>query len=452
MEIIFHIGFHKTGSSSIQKFLHTFREKLMKSNILYPNHGIVGSAHHGIIWTLKPSTLAQFYRFEPDHNIFQKILTEARETDSSRIILSSEFFSNLSISDINLIKTKIGEGNFRFVIIMYIRRQDTTIESLYRQVIKAFESREKSTFYDYSKRKWVVSLLDYNQILSMWKQVFEEAMIIVRIYNREFFPDGNVILDFLSILQIDLPEVKKYKFEANPSLSHLSALVMRKINEKYNLTPEEHGKCIQYLLKLDREEGSPIKTFFTLQERVKFLEHFWESNEKLFREWFNSENKFLLSEDEIKFYEEQDKISREEIEKMVEERYRKVMNYLAEEKTDIKVFFHKILKPEITYFENEKIEFQIVDTLQFDLLSGHLIIGGLVLKKRDLDENLNLTAKADGNDVRVEWKIASPMLSSKFPDNPYAKDARFKISLTGFNFKIVEIMLDDVKIIEIKFS
>ncbi len=200
------------------------------------------------------------------------------------------------------------------------------------QVVKHASSRLHIPFGVAIKDSYTLKVIDYYGKLKSWKTVFPEAIILPRIYDRKLFLKGNVILDFLSVLGIEMPEAKEYKIEANPSLSHLSTLTMRKINEKFDLTPEEHSQVIKYLFKLDREEGSPIKTFFTLPERIEFLEHFRESNERLFNEWFGTENKFVLTEEEIKFYEEQDKIPREEIEKMVEDRYRKVLAYMMEKK------------------------------------------------------------------------------------------------------------------------
>lgn len=276
-----------------------------------------------------------------------------------------------------------------------------------------------------------------------------DLQIIPRIYDRKLFPEGNIILDFLSLLGIDMPEAKEQKMEVNPSLSHLSALVMRKINEKFNLTPDEHAKCIQYLFKLDREEGSPIKSFFTLPERIAFLEHFRESNERLFREWFGTENQFVLTEEEMKFYEEQDKIPREEIEKMVEDRYRKVIAYMMEEGLRPKSYFIQYSKPKVRYYSCEEVEFMNVDVLQIDLLRNKLTIGGLVLLKNEVEGEYKLIAKADEEEIEVKWGLPSPGLASKYPDNPKAKEARFQIQNLSSKVGQIEIMLNQNKIIKI---
>lgn len=52
MTIYIHIGMHKTGTTSIQKFLHTNFSGQNKE-FYYPNTGIYEYGHHNIPWSLK---------------------------------------------------------------------------------------------------------------------------------------------------------------------------------------------------------------------------------------------------------------------------------------------------------------------------------------------------------------------------------------------------------------
>jgi len=241
--------------------------------------------------------------------------------------------------------------------------------------------------------------------------------------------NGDVISDFLSLIgiqeYIDIPNTFKNK---NPSLSVLSTLVMRKINEFYSLPPRIYFEVINYLLTLDREEGSgPLKTFFTLEERIEFLERFRESNERLFREWFNSENKFVLTPEEIEFYKEQDKIPKDEIERLVEERYQKVVEnvikkFEAKQKVYIPVELSKLVK------EGEVVEKVVIDQLYLDLLKGSkLVVGGVVVLKPEVKEEYRLLVEDAEGIKEVQWGLPSPGYAKMYPDNPYAKKARFKV-------------------------
>jgi len=456
MELILHIGLSKTGTSAIQNFLWKHKDELLrKYNLLYPSTGIFSGggvfAHYFIAWALYRSPeVDQRIRVPSLDVISQNLKYELEKQQPEAVILSSEFFMQFRGEYLVRLKDFIFNLFDNLKIIVYLRRQDQWFESSYIQSVKAYSSRIFNEFKFSAKMapidlEW---LLDYYKLLSRWKQAFPEAEIIPRIYDRKLFPDGNVILDFLSVLGIDMPEAREYKIEVNPSLSHLSTLVMRRINEEFDLSPEDHGKVVNYLLQLDKKEGSPIKTFFTLQERIEFLERFRESNEKLFREYFGTENQFVLSPEEIEFYKEQDKIPREVIEKAVEERYRKVLEFmkangiLAKEK-----LFPKV---SISYFDNN-LDFFRIDVLNANLLNGRLIIGGLALPKADV-EGLKLTIKDAEGIKEVQWGLPSPVFGEQRKDNPMAKNARFRVDNVAVGDKPIEVFVNDKKVAEIRIK
>ena len=451
MRFILHIGIHKTGTSAIQEFFSRYRDLLMKKYcILYPETGIIGHAHYYLPYSFLPWVRKRFFGNVDVKKFSLKLrkllFEELRLNNPNYIVISSEDFISL---DKDLILKFKEYYNFPITdVICYIRRQDLAVESIYRQIVKDPISSHKGTFKGYIlKDDWKINRLDYYTLLSNWKEAFPEARIIPRIYDRKLFPEGNVILDFLSVLGIDIPEARTAKIEANPSLSHLSTLVMRRINEEFDLSNEDHWKVVNFLLKLDKEEGSIIKSFFTLQERIEFLNRFKEANEKLFREYFGCENKFVLSEEEIEFYKEQDKIPREVIEKALEERYRKALEFMRSSGILMKEkLFPKV---RVNYLPNNNLELFRIDILQVNLLNGRLIIGGLALPKKDVEEMPKLTIRDAEGVKEVQWKLPSPVLGEQYPDNPKAKNARFRVDGVVAGDRPIEVYLDGEKIAEI---
>jgi len=441
-----HIGVHKTGTTAIQYFLYSKREELMNEwGILYPLTGIsTGYGHPMYPWSIRGVKPPSGDIVDIKH-LLQSLLDEVKSYAPKRILLSSEEFDMLKKAEILKFKETIEHFGLELEkIICYIRRQDLAVESIYREAVKN-HIRYKDTFDISILVNWMKEALDYNSLLYNWKQVFPEAEIIPRIYDRKLFPEGNVILDFLSILGVDIPEAKATKIEANPSLSHLSTLVMRRINEEFNLSYENHIKIVNYLFQLDKDEGIPIKTFFTLQERIEFLDRFRESNEKLFREWFNSENKFVLTPEEIEFYKEQDKIPRELIEKAVEERYRKVLEFMKSSGIMAKErFFPRV---SINYLPTD-LEFFRIDVLNANLLNGKLVIGGLALPKKDAGE-LKLKVKDAEGMKDVQWGLPSPFFGEQRKDNPRAKNARFSVDNVVVGDEPIEVFVDGKKVAEI---
>ncbi|WP_156029483.1 hypothetical protein [Archaeoglobus fulgidus] len=353
---------------------------------------------------------------------------------------SEEFF----FTDPNDFSGLILDYDYNVYILIYLRRQDLWMESAYKQTVKSLKRRNHIHFYIACQNN--IKFLDYYLLINCWKQAFPEAEIIVRIYDRKLFPEGNVILDFLQALGIDMPEAREYKIEANPSLSHLSTLVMRRINEELNLSPQDRWKVVNYLLELDRREGSILKTFFTLEERIKFLEQFRESNEKLFREYFGTKNQFVLSEEEIEFYRQQDQIPREVIERAIEERYQKVLEFMKREGIMAK---EKIFpKVNVNYLPEANLEFFRIDVLQANLLNGRLILSGLLLPKNA--EGVKLTVKDAEGIKEIQWGLPSPIFGELHPDNPIAKNARFRVDNVVPDLeKPIEVFLNGEKVAEI---
>lgn len=460
VKFILHIGSPKTGTSAIQSFLGKYSGKLLeKYSILYPKTGRIRDRGVNAVYpihTFFPLSLNPFakkiYGEQVNaKNLKNSLIEEIEISGPDVVLLSSEQFSQLNKEKI--LEFKKTYGFFVTSIIFYIRRQDTLIESLYKQYIKDHNNRTSQTFSEYVNEAlsvgWEKNFLNYYTYLTYWKQAFPEAKIIVRVYDRKKFPKENIILDFLSVLGIDIPEAREYKIEVNPSISNLSSLVLRKINEKFNLSPEDHVKVVNYLLQLDKQEGSQIKTFFTLQERIEFLERFRESNEKLFREYFGTENQFVLSEEEIEFYKEQDKIPREVIGKAVEERYRKVLEFMKANGMLAKEGLFP--RAHVNYLPND-FEFFRIDILNVNLLNGKLTISGLALPRKDIEENLKLTIKDAEGVKEVQWSLPSPVLGEQRKDNPKAKNARFRVDNVVVSSQPIEVFVNGKKIAEIRIE
>ena len=382
MKLILHIGVPKTGTSAIQLFLWENRNLLLKKHaILYPESGSFNvyiypyKAHYKIAYSF-PTIVSIQASFKKEE-IFSSLSEEIRLSKPKAVILSCETFSLLKKTE-DLYNSLKGLDFEDIYVVVYLRRQDLWFESSYKQVIK---TGEYSGPFNKIPNATHMEVIDYNRLLAKWTTFVPPKNIYIKIYDRRILYKNNVIDDFCLVLSDILKDKVDLKTEnyktANPSFSHLSALVKLRVCQNYVITSaREHVEISNYLLTLDKEEGSgPLKTFFTLEERIEFLERFRESNERLFREWFNSENKFVLTPEEIEFYKEQDKIPKDEIERLVEERYQKVVEnvikkFEAKPKVYIPVELSKLVK------EGEVVEKVVIDQLYLDLLKGSKLVVG----------------------------------------------------------------------------
>lgn len=294
MRVILHIGMPKTGTSAIQTFLGAFRDKLFEEfSILYPKSVCYGKypAHYPLAHVLLPinEVLKKRGIFWDIECLKKQLWDEIYEYQPKIVLLSCEDFYHFSRDTIY--KFKNSYDLLVSDVICYVRRQDLAVESIYKQNVKDETYKLTVEFKNYIRDPNQLFKLRYYDVINQWKQALPESRIIVKVYDRKLFPNGNVISDFLKILGVELPEKTTARINVNPSLSYLSTLVMRKINEIFNFDVQTHKEVVNYLLKLDREEGNPsIESFFTLKERIEFLGRFKESNEKLFREYLGTEN------------------------------------------------------------------------------------------------------------------------------------------------------------------
>ncbi|WP_448583924.1 hypothetical protein [Thermocrinis sp.] len=343
-ELILHIGFHKTGTTSIQEFCYKNREKLLNEfGIYYPNtYGFPG--HYIYSFALNEyfaSWIPKELRKSAD-DLLLDLKRELEDTNSERVLMSAEDFilvPNKLTKIINCVEPS------KVKIICYIRRQDGMAESIYNESIKNIESflfPIKPVYASYIYLNYYAYMKNLGASLKEEKN--KEIEIDVRVYQKDFNKNWDVIEDFCNAIGIQKSAFPEEKVEVNISLSPSSTEALKRIKERYILPLETFRKVVGFLYAYDKQHPSRIKTLMPLEDRKKILEFFRESNEKLFKEYFNQENLFILSKEEEEFYKEQERISKEEIEREIEERYRSILQFIQNESFTIrtKVFTDQV--------------------------------------------------------------------------------------------------------------
>ncbi|QER41303.1 hypothetical protein F1847_00580 [Thermodesulfobacterium sp. TA1] len=276
-ELIIHIGLYKTGTTSIQEFLYKNKDKLFNEfGIYYPN--TYGLKSHNLCAHI----LRNYY---PEHlvNIVNKtgltkdiLLKQFRdELDNVKpntVLISSEVlsgFTNLINEIVQVVSPKI------LKLIVYLRRQDKKLESLYSEQVRNLDSKAfpLSPFHIGSFS------LDYHKYLKKLEHILGlnkvELKLIPRIYSRDFDRSWDAVKDFCKVL--DIPEliILESDIKENISLSPVSIIALKRIKEKYSLPMNLFSKIVSYLYKYDNEKPSKLRSLFSLEERkkenIKFL-------------------------------------------------------------------------------------------------------------------------------------------------------------------------------------
>lgn len=292
-----HIGMHKTGSTSIQYFLHANRALLHRQGVDYPEEQRYGYAHHPLAWLCLPHArfmdplkdkYATREAWVNDLNAFRDRLKASRY---DRIILSSETFADTD-------PAKVAEyfRDFDTRIIVYLRRQDLYLESSYNQNRKMkiktrrlTDSADREQYLD-----WIRPKLDYLALLDAWARHFGAERITVVPFEGRCFPLG------LERGFIDLAGMKwdkrfaTQRMNAGLSRDCVEYLAESDLDEKLDKT--RYREIVDILETYSEAHPSnPLhKHAYPPRKRAEILDSFREGNSEIARRYLGRQDGMLF--------------------------------------------------------------------------------------------------------------------------------------------------------------
>lgn len=230
-KVYLHIGYHKTGTTFLQKTLYENRENLLKQGFLYPKAGVgIGYGHALLSSVMKLSTTKTTTRTRQerkDHHpekYWKRIRKEIQASTAQSVIISSELFHMRN--DLTFIKKHLNE--FDIQIIVYLRRQDHYLLSLYNQRIKGESWRLSITFEEFvAKAK---SICNYKNCLDNFSQTFGKENITVRLYEKIQLPNG-LLEDYANTIGFSTSNFTVSKKKINQSHTAIEVELFRIINK-----------------------------------------------------------------------------------------------------------------------------------------------------------------------------------------------------------------------------
>lgn len=177
-QIILHIGTHKTGTTSIQKYLSSLREELLACGILYPTKGRLRtdpnapSGHHLLAWSIRSKN--GFY----GDKYWLEVLREIDSLNHNVAVLSSEDFENCSGEQVEKIRHYLEGRSVK--IIVYVRNQFDFTVSRYKQNVKTGNCN--LSFRSYLEK--TLSRCDYGRLVAPWIRCFGEDHVEVAVFER----------------------------------------------------------------------------------------------------------------------------------------------------------------------------------------------------------------------------------------------------------------------------
>lgn len=192
--IIVHIGSPKTGSTALQMFLSRNRDALRAHGFDYPQGGTLWPhSHRALAYSLRRKIFHGLGRGR--RAAITRDVTDLRADIAGghdTIILSSEWLYG---ANPKRVARWLAPMQAEIRPVLYIRDQVNYLTSYYQEMVGYM--RITDTLDDYVK---YARNLDLDRLLRGWEQVFGRDNITVRLYARDHLKDGDVISDFLALL------------------------------------------------------------------------------------------------------------------------------------------------------------------------------------------------------------------------------------------------------------
>lgn len=304
MKLVAHIGTPKTGTTSIQAFLDSNRDKLIESGYYYLRS--MGNRTHEAF----PRCCFSDDHINDDYFWKRRIYTreeliahrnlklEDLENELSSIpdgvhtvVTSCEhFYSRLkSVEEIENFR-KISDKYFSDIrIIVYLREQSDVAVSLYSTNLKASGGTKSLTEFVQANCRADNDYFNYFNTLEKWASVFGREKISVRLFDRNEFVNGNLLEDVVAHALPDATNRLNVEFDSlNESLDHIGQVLARCVNSNFPKFVQGVGlnQFNQSLINVVAERFKGKGETLSEEESERIVMEFSESNEKLLQKYF----------------------------------------------------------------------------------------------------------------------------------------------------------------------
>ncbi len=273
-----HIGSPKTGTTSLQGFLNDNAAQLRETGRL---NYVEASRPH-----IAHNQLASAARTGTADRALSRILREADAAADMPNVVSSELLFNPH--NARKIVAAIPDGMIgRTKVIAYIRRQDSYLEALYKQLLKNSRiAPDRPAFLADAKRR-----VRYLETFNTYAEIFGAENIIVRPFGPDHLVGACVVADFAHHLGLDLtPELHRPAGFANKTFSAEMSELLAQMGTYTDFNTRE---VIRELIELNHPGTIKSRDVFTKSERRSLLESMTKENRKLSRRFMPEHKAFF---------------------------------------------------------------------------------------------------------------------------------------------------------------
>lgn len=301
MPVIFvHIGMQKTATTSLQTICSYNRQRLLNENILYPALQLQNpvqrhSINHRLIAQRWLSALNAGYSATCSHYWREHLLPQFRQFPAANVLLSAEMLWDIrpeKASDERMRTMLTAFAGYQPKIVVYLRRQDWWLESMYNQRVKnGFESRPIRAFV---KDELEAGSADIHKKLTYWQTHFGRGNLTVRIFEPDRFIAGNVIDDFFTQIGLTDFDALRIRMRKNTRLRPELIKAKASLNPyiKWNVLRRFVRMCflsVQKIMPAGKQRLLPYEL------AVKIMERYDDGNRRVAKEFLGRKEDFLFS-------------------------------------------------------------------------------------------------------------------------------------------------------------
>lgn len=301
MKAIVHIGFPKTGTSSIQTWLGQNAPALQRQGVLYDRGLHLPGAKRNPSQVELVFACQEELGREADYKRLRRQLSiHTRKDQTARVrdvkaglekvmrqnpdarlmVLSSENISSLVVTpeEIAALDGWLSRLFDQITYVAYLRRQEDYLASRYCQALR---SGVKVSLRRFLKRH---QLLDYHAFAQVWRGVVGDRLSL-RLFEPDQMPNGDVITDFAQVIGVEAQGMIRPERQ-NESFSFAGAALVRAINKQVPLFTSASAKTRNPLLLEFQEaiaacERNPRKFRLSAEETERVRSLNADGNEQL---------------------------------------------------------------------------------------------------------------------------------------------------------------------------
>jgi hypothetical protein len=281
-EFVLHIGRHKTGTSSLQKFLDMNRAALRERGFDYADEGRGRKiAHHELADVFARRVRAKFKELSAEEKTKVSAVVDAVRA-TPVVLLSSEAFQN---AEPQIVAQYFLRG--RTKVVCYLREQAEYVISAYQQKVHA-------TNHWLSLEESVQPLVvNYDAFLHSWENAFGRDALQVRCYDRHLLKDGDIVADFADLLGIhDLSGFSIDRRDQNPSIGG-ALLELKRVLNAFNDGAIDQRRMYKVMSSLAVSNEAWRRRPQLPAHRVEEIrESMRQSNQRMFARYFDGSDVF----------------------------------------------------------------------------------------------------------------------------------------------------------------